>query len=89
MAVNLSDRPTQTDQYEVVIDGVSYPVEGPISVDPLSRFQPKNTFGDYSEDSDPLQSAAIWRSFTGGIGQEELKEGVDDETYWTGTLETR
>lgn len=49
----------------------------------------KVTFYDYSQDSDPLLSVIVWSSFTGGIGTETLKEGVDDETYWTGTSETR
>ena len=86
---NRADRPTQTENQEIVLDGKSYPVDGPVSVDPTTRFQNKVTFGDYSEDSDPLLSAWITSSLTGGIGNEFLKEGVDDETYWTGTLETR
>lgn len=89
MVTTRADRRTQTDAGEIVLDGVSYPVDGPVTVDPLARFQSKTTLGDYSEDSDPLQSAWIVSSLTGGIGAEHLKEGVDDEVYWTGTLETR
>lgn len=53
------------------------------------RFPSKVTMGDYSHDSDPILSAWIISSLTGGIGNEHLKEGTDDDTYWTGTLETR
>jgi hypothetical protein len=55
----------------------------------LARFQGKTTFGDYSFDSDPLLSSQIFSSFTGGQGNEEVKAGVEDDTFWTATLETR
>lgn len=55
----------------------------------LARWPSKITTGDYSLDSDPLMSSLIFSSLTGGIGNWEMKPGVDDQTYWTGTLETR
>src|SRR3972149_1012236 len=79
----------QANNNTVRLDGIDLPVEGDVRPNNLARLMGKVTFGDYSQDSDPLQSVAIWSSFTGGIGNETLKEGVDDETYWTGTLETR
>ena len=82
-------RPVQANNNTVRLDGIDLPVEGDVRPNNLARLQNKVTFGDYSQDSDPLQSVIVWSSFTGGIGNEDLKEGVDDETYWTGTLETR
>lgn len=80
---------TQTGNGEVRIGDHWYPVLGGVSEQPLARWPPKVTFGDYSQDSDPLVSAYVMSSFTGGIGNWKIKAGVEDDTYWTGTLETR
>lgn len=79
----------QANNNTVRLDGIDLPIEVDIRPRNLGSWMSKVTFGDYSQDSDSLQSVVIWSSFTGGIGNEILKEGVDDETYWTGTLETR
>lgn len=84
-----SPRLPQAGVNEVILNGRHLPIVGQVSVQDLARFPSKVTFGDYSYDSDPLLSTYIISSLTGGIGNEKLKEGVDDETYWTGTLETR
>lgn len=84
-----AERLPQADVNEVVLNGWHLPVVGQVSIQDLARFPTKVTFGDYSQDSDPLLSTYVISSLTGGIGNEKLKEGVDDETYWTGTLETR
>jgi hypothetical protein len=87
---NNADKRTQVSWSEVAIDGVPIPVRGgSVRKQDLARFQSKITLGDYSFDSDPLLSTYNISSLTGGMGNEHLKEGVDDETYWTGTLETR
>jgi hypothetical protein len=86
---NNADKRTQVSWSEIAIDGVPIPVRGSVRKQDLARFQSKITLGDYSFDSDPLLSTYNISSLTGGIGNEHLKEGVDDETYWTGTLETR
>lgn len=82
-------REVQASPGTIRLAGKTLSVIGMPSVQDLARFQSKITFGDYSFDSDPLLSAYSMSSFAGGIGNEKLKEGVDDETYWTGTLETR
>lgn len=64
-------------------------VNGQVSPLNLARWPSKITTGDYNLDSDPLMSSLIVSSLTGGIGNWEIKPGVDDQTYWTGTLETR
>ncbi len=80
----------QTSNGEVRIGKYDYPVlNGSVSVNNLARFQGKVTFGDYSFDSDPLISSQIFSTFTGGQGNERIKAGVDDDTFWTATLETR
>lgn len=86
---NNADKRTQVSWNEIAIDGLPIPVRGSVRKQDLARFQSKITLGDYSFDSDPLLSTYNISSLTGGIGNEHLKEGVDDETYWTGTLETR
>lgn len=75
---------------EVRIGKHYYPVLNG-SIDPLNlaRWPSKITTGDYNLDSDPLMSAWIISSLTGGVGNLEIVPGVDDQTYWTGTLETR
>jgi hypothetical protein len=80
---------TQTGNAEVRIGDYWYPILGGVSEQPLARWPPKVTFGDYAKDSDPLVSAYVMGSFTGGIGNFKIKAGVEDDTYWTGTLETR
>lgn len=85
----MDTHPVQAGPSIIKLAGRNLAVLGMPSVQDLARFQSKITFGDYSFDSDPLMSTWSMRSFTGGIGNETLKEGVDDETYWTGTLETR
>ena len=79
----------QTGNGEVRIGNHWYPILGGVSEQPLARWPPKVTFGDYAKDSDPLVSAYVMSSFTGGIGNFKIKAGVEDDTYWTGTLETR
>ena len=82
-------KPVQANNNTVRLAGIDLPISSDVRPNNLARLQNKVTFGDYSQDSDPLQSVVVWSSFTGGIGNEFLKEGVDDETYWTGSLETR
>ncbi|HXG72830.1 MAG TPA: hypothetical protein VNJ04_19720 [Gemmatimonadaceae bacterium] len=73
----------------VILGEATLQTVGPVRTQDLARFQGKITTGDSSSDSDPLISTYSMSSFTGGMGNERLKEGVDDETYWTGTMETR
>jgi hypothetical protein len=80
----------QTSNGECRIAGIEYPIlNDNVNELNLARFQNKTTFGDYSFDSDPLISAQVFSSFTGGMGNETLKEGVDDDTFWEADLETR
>lgn len=80
----------QTGNGEVRIGGIDFPVlDGQVNALNLARFQAKVTFGDYDLDSDPLLSSQILSNFSGGMGNETLKEGVDDDTFWDATLETR
>lgn len=82
-------RVVQTGNGTVMLDGMTLQLASEVREQDLARFQSKVTQGDYSFDSDPNQSVWVISSLVGGIGNEFLKEGVDDETYWTGDLETR
>lgn len=82
-------RAVQAGNETVRLDGIDLQLQGPVRETDLARFQGKVTQGDYSFDSDSTISVWVISSLIGGIGNEYLKEGVDDETYWTGTLETR
>lgn len=73
----------------VVLDGVHFPVTGPVGYNNLGRFAQKATVGDYTRDSDDLQSAWILTDFTGGMGRFNLRAGVDENRYWTGGLWAR
>jgi hypothetical protein len=80
----------QTSNGEVRIGGVEFPVlNGTVNELQLARFQGKVTFGPYDLDSDPLLSARVYANFSGGIGNEKEVAGVDDDTSWDSTLETR
>ena len=80
----------QVSNGEVRLGRYEYPVQADrMTTLNLARFQNKTTFGDYSFDSDPLLSAEIFSSFTGGMGNETIKEGVDDDSFWEANLETR
>lgn len=85
------ERQVQAGNGTIRIAGVDLALDdrGVVREQNLARFQGKITNGDYSYDSDPLLSVWVMSSFVGGIGAEYLKEGVDDENYWTGSLETR
>lgn len=83
------ERDVQAGNSTVRLAGRDLQIKGAVQEVDLARFPGKVTFGDYSMDSDSLLSVFIMSSFIGGIGSEHLKEGVDDENYWTGTLETR
>lgn len=74
---------------EVIIGRHHYPLMGAVRPTNLGRWQNKITTGDYSHDSDPSLSAYAMASFAGGMGNHILKEGVDDDSYWTATMETR
>lgn len=82
-------RDVQTGNGTVMLDGMPLQLASDVREVDLARFQGKVTQGDYSFDSDATQSVWVISSLVGGIGNEFLKEGVDDETYWTGNLETR
>lgn len=79
----------QVGDEEVIIGRHHYQVIGAVRPTDLGRWQNKITTGDYSWDSDPTLSAYSMASFSGGMGNHILKEGVDDDTYWTATMETR
>lgn len=81
-----SDR---ADNGEVLIGRLPYKLRGGVRPQDLARWQGKILTGDPSADSDPLISADSKSSFTGGMGSFIVKEGVDDENYWTATMETR
>ncbi len=89
-SLNEYGRATDQAGNEQVIIG-RYPVKviGSVNAQNLARFQGKITTGEYSFDSDPTISAYSMASFAGGMGNLILKEGVDDDTYWTATMETR
>ena len=79
----------QTGNGEVWIDDLCLAVVGgEVSELDLARFQNKVTFGPYDKDSDPLLSSYVMGPWNGGMGNEVLKEGVDDDTFWDATLET-
>lgn len=73
----------------VIFAGRNLRVAGSVTQTNLARFLGKVTFGDYSLDSDPIISSWIISSFLSGFGNLDLKEGVDDSSFWTGNLETR
>ena len=74
---------------EIIIGKYPYEAVGVVKPQNLARFQSKITTGEYSWDSDPLVSAYSMASFSGGMGNLILKEGIDDDTYWTARMETR
>jgi hypothetical protein len=85
----MSEREAYAISGTIVIDGVHFPVSGPVGYSNLGRFAQKATVGDYSRDSDDLQSAWILSDFTGGFGRYNLRAGLDEGRFWTGTLWAR
>lgn len=73
---------------EVIFDGVRFPAER-VEQTPLTTFQGKVTFGDHTEDDNPLLSTWVISDLSGGHGIEELNEGTDINRYRFGTLYTR
>ncbi len=69
--------PAVTGESQVLLDGRTYHIEGPVQRELATRFAPKTVIGDYTDESNPLISTATWRSWNGGFGLETIRS-VDD-----------
>lgn len=67
---------------EVVINGVRIPAAS-VTTSLTSRFESKLTFGDYSKDSDQLQSTWIQSNWSGGmLINNHIEGGTDQRGRW-------
>ena len=57
---------------EVSINGVRYPLVGPVKATVTSQYPAKIVIGDTTQDSNPRASVITWNSFHGGVGLERL-----------------
>lgn len=74
---------------EIELDGVRYPVLGPVTRIPVSPFAAKITIGDHTRDSELVSSSWILQGFTGGHGVLDGRWPQDEGRFWYSTLETR
>lgn len=81
---------THDDNTEVhAFDEARFRLSGLLQPQGLDRLAPKITIGDYGKDSNDLLSSWIVSDLTGGHGVKVHKEGVTDNRYRFGTLNTR
>lgn len=74
---------------QVSIGGVIYPVTGAIRRRLISKFPAKVIFGDDNYANEQVLSNFIISDQRGGIGVEEMKEGVHDDRCWISELDLR
>lgn len=74
---------------EVILKGMRIPTTGPVPDSNLKVFQGKVVTGDFTQDSDPLQSSWVNSDLSGGHGVEEMNESLDTTRYRLGTLYPR
>ena len=85
----MSEREPYAISGELILDGQAYPVSGPIGYTNLGRFAQRVILGDATRDDDDLISTWVLSDFSGGMGRFNLRAGVDEGRYWTGTLWAR
>ncbi|KKM65391.1 hypothetical protein LCGC14_1491720 [marine sediment metagenome] len=74
---------------EVSLGGVRYPVTGSIRRRLISRFPAKVIFGDDAYANEQVLSNFIISDQRGGIGVEEMVEGVHDDRCWISECDLR
>ncbi len=74
---------------EVSLGGVKYPVTGSIRRRLISRFPAKVIFGDDAYANEQVLSNYIISDQRGGIGVEEMVEGVHDDRCWVSECDLR
>jgi hypothetical protein len=74
---------------EVVLDSIRYPLSARPTVQNVTPFPEKLTFGDFTRANDPLASAWVLTDWTGGFLKRRLKADVDIDRFWDSTLDTR
>ena len=72
---------------EVSINGVFFPIIGPVVEIPQNVYSQKQVFGDYTRDSNPRLSSITFSDFTGGIGLDTM-QGFDTNRCWSTILGT-
>lgn len=81
--------PAVTREGQVLLDGKTYHIEGPVQRELATRFAPKTVIGDYTDESNPLISTATWRSWDGGFGLETIRSADDFNRNRWSSLYTR
>jgi len=74
---------------EIELDGVRFPVLGPVHRIPVSPFAAKITVGDYSRDSEVVASSWVQSDWSGGFGVEYGVYPRDQDRFWFSSCETR
>lgn len=89
--INQGEHRTRAEAGEIIINDVSIPVDQ-VTTSYTSRFESKITLGDYSKDSDQLQSTLIQSNWAGGMLIDQHIEGATEQrgrwaTAWTMSAE--
>ena len=74
---------------QISLNGVRYPIEGPVKVSMATTQAPRMLIGASSKDTHPDISAVVWNDFRGGIGI-DIMDGVQDvNRAWWSELQLR
>ena len=67
------------------MNGVRYPLIGPVQLSLISLYPEKLVIGDVSKDSQPTASVVAWNDWQGGIGLERMTERDPANRAWWST----
>ena len=78
-----------TEQNEVSLNGVFYPLAKPVQSMLASIYPSKIVIGDTTKDSQLRSSIMSWSDWRGGIGVERIQDASDVDRAWYSTCQLR
>ena len=67
---------------------VRFPVSGAIHPSLVSVFPPKFVSGDFTRDTEQINSSHTFEDFTGGVGVEHMNASTQIDRFWDATANT-
>ena len=81
--------PRVVEENEVSLNGVFYPIKGPVQSTLASIYPSKVVIGDTTRDSQLRASVLSWSDWRGGIGVERMAGATQADRAWWSTLHLR
>ena len=74
---------------EISLNGIRYPIDGPVRVSMASTQAPRMLIGASTKDTHPDISVVVWDDFRGGIGVDVMDGIRDVDRAWWSELQWR